>query len=113
MRIAFVEPLTLELDDTHVQLPICGGGKHCYPASNPRLLAVIIEKPNPDLDPNPNLDVDLDVDLHPKPSPSPNPSLQPHPNPNPNTNQVPLYRDHVIVEQPTDLDRMAARYVRD
>ena len=24
---------------------------------------------------------------------------------------VPLYRDHVIVEQPTDLDRMAARYV--
>ena len=47
MRIAFCEPLTLELNDTHVQLPICGGGKpksRCSPASNPQLLAVIIGK---------------------------------------------------------------------
>jgi len=87
VRIAFVEPLTLELDDTHVQLPICGGGKHCYPASNPRLLAVIIEKPNPNLDPNPNHNLDFDLDLDPKPKPSPSPSLNPgpelHPSPSP------------------------------
>lgn len=30
---------------------------------------------------------------------------------NPWAISVPLYRDHAIVEQPTDLDRMAARYV--
>ena len=44
MRVAFVEPLTLELDETSVQIPLCGGGKQCYPASNPRLLAVFLAK---------------------------------------------------------------------